>query len=294
MDARAIVIGILVAALVGALAIALRLGGSGPEVLTRPAEPAERIAYGPERSQFGELRLPAGPGPFPVAIVIHGGCWLAQFDLGYMSHLSKALAEAGVATWSIEFRRLGERGGGWPGTFQDVGAAADHLRDLAGERPLDLERVVAVGHSAGGQLGLWLAARGRMPADGPLAAADPIVPSGVVTLAAMSDLTRADTACGGQGMRLVAATGPEGARRLALTSPIALVPLGIPQRILHGDRDPLVPTSLSSDYVAAAERAGDDAQLVMIPGADHFTPVDPESPAWPAVRDAILDLVGAR
>ena len=117
---------------------------SWSELAARPLPPAgERIAYGPETSQFGELRLPqSAKGPAPVVVLIHGGCWLADFDYAYMSHLAAALSAEGHATWTIEYRRLGEDGGGWPNTFTDVGAAIDHLRELAKTRPLDLDRVV--------------------------------------------------------------------------------------------------------------------------------------------------------
>ena len=142
---------------------------SAGDVLALPRPEAQhRIAYGPGPQQFGELRLPDGAGPHPVVIVVHGGCWLAEYDLGYMSSLAAALTADGVATWSIEYRRVGDDGGGWPGTFDDVGAAADHLREIAAEHELDLERVVAVGHSAGGHLALWLAARHGLSVDGGL------------------------------------------------------------------------------------------------------------------------------
>ena len=150
--------------------------------LPRP-EPTARLAYGPQLLQFGELRVPDGDGPHPVAVVIHGGCWLAEYDLGYMSALADGLTRDGVATWSIEYRRVGDDGGGWPGTFLDVAAAADSLVYLARDYDLDLDRVVAVGHSAGGHLALWLAARHRLQSDDPLRGRSPLRLSGVVALA---------------------------------------------------------------------------------------------------------------
>ena len=124
-----------------------------------------RVAYGPDSLQFGELRLPSGHGPNPVAVVIHGGCWLSMADLHVMDRFSEALTDAGVATWNIEYRPVDNPGGGWPGTFTDVGLAVDHVRDLAREYSLDLTRVMVVGHSAGGHLALWAAARHRLPED---------------------------------------------------------------------------------------------------------------------------------
>src|SRR5215475_9605461 len=152
--------------------ICARQGQSSRDILTRAATPADdRISYGPNEFQFGELRLPKGAkgnGPYPVAIVIHGGCWMAEYGLSYMGHLSAGLTEAGVATWSVEYRRVGNSGGGWPGTFEDVSRAADHLRKISKQYNLDIDRVIAVGHSAGGHLALWLAARKSLPKGSPV------------------------------------------------------------------------------------------------------------------------------
>src|SRR5579872_5792979 len=120
-----------------------------------------RLRYGPDPLHFGDLRLPGGTGPHPVVVMVHGGFWRARFNLEYAGHLCAALAALGIATWNVEYRRLGDTGGGWPGTLLDVAAAADHLRTLAAPYHLDLSRVVAMGHSAGGHLALWLAARRR-------------------------------------------------------------------------------------------------------------------------------------
>ena len=117
-----------------------------------PSKPADaRIAYGADSLQFGELRLPNGKGPFPVAIVIHGGCWVHGYAAANnAAPIADALRDAGVATWNIEYRRRDNPGGGWPGTFLDVASAADSLRSIATRYPLDLSRVIAIGHSAGG------------------------------------------------------------------------------------------------------------------------------------------------
>src|SRR5882672_2903008 len=144
---RSVIFISLALAAVAALVLACAgQGQSSRDILTRAAMPPDhRLSYGSNEFQFGELRLPKGPkgakgnGPHPVAIVIHGGCWMSEYGLSYMGHLSAALAEAGVATWSVEYRRVGNQGGGWPGTFEDVSRAADHLRKIAKNYHLDLD-----------------------------------------------------------------------------------------------------------------------------------------------------------
>src|SRR5258706_14084699 len=153
------------------------------EALTPPAADVRRIAYGADRWQFGDLRLPAGPGPHPVVITIHGGFWRARYDLDYLRYVAAALSAAGLATWNIEYRRIGNAGGGWPDTFLDVAAAADHVRALATTYPLELGRVVALGHSAGGHLAHWLAGPDRVAPRRPLAAHQPLSPAWAVGLA---------------------------------------------------------------------------------------------------------------
>src|SRR5579864_48582 len=145
----------------------------GREILDLPAPPADvRLPYGTDQFQFGDLRLPQSAGPHPVAIVVHGGFWRAQYGLEYAGHLCAALAHAGIATWNLEYRRIGNPGGAWPNTFLDVAQGADYLRVLAEKYPLDLKRVITAGHSAGGHLAVWLAARHRIPAGDPLAPSD--------------------------------------------------------------------------------------------------------------------------
>jgi acetyl esterase/lipase len=260
------------------------------EILELPAPPADaRIAYGAGEHQFGELRLPAGPGPHPLAITVHGGFWRARYGLAYFGHCCAALADAGIASWNIEYRRIGHEGGGWPGTFQDVGAAADYVRQLAHSYALDLGRVVVSGHSAGGHLALWLAARGRLPASSPLVSAEPLALRGVVGLAALADLHLAWEL--GLSERVVGELlggGPEHyPERYALTSPAELLPLGLPQVLLHGTLDEPVPIAVARSYVAAAQARGDAARLVELPGAGHFELVDPRTREWGLVLAAL-------
>jgi len=147
---------------------------------------AERIAYGQAPSQFGELWLPAGSGPVPVAMLLHGGCWQSSYGLGLMDPMAEDLYRQGIAVWNVEYRRLGESGGGYPGTFLDVGQAVDALRNLPQRPSLDLRRLVAIGHSAGGHLALWAAARHRVPQGSALAVAEPQRIAAVMTLAGIN------------------------------------------------------------------------------------------------------------
>ena len=288
---RATIVALTLAACAVASAAAWRGQGSR-SILTRPAPPADhRIAYGANEFQFGELRLPKGPGPHPVAIVIHGGCWLSQYGLSYMGHVAADLTSAGIATWSIEYRRIGNEGGGWPGTYADAARAADHLRELAKTYPLDLTRVVATGHSAGGHLALWLGARAGLPKESPLHAADPLPLRGIVSLAGITDLRRTGTACDREVGQLMGGAAGEKAALYDLGSPIERLPLRVPQVIVQGDSDTIIPTIMAREYVAAAQKKGDPVTLRLLEKAGHFEVVDPKSEAWPVIREALLAMV---
>lgn len=267
-----------------------------------PSRPADaRAGYGSNDAvQFGELRLPGGTGPFPVAIVIHGGCWVSTMaTLQNTRAMADALRDAGVATWNVEYRALDAAGGGWPGTFADVAAAADHLRTLAKQQPLDLSRVVAVGHSAGGHLALWLAARSRLPATSVLHRENPLRVRAAVALGGPGDLrdftTYARSICGAPVIEQLLGGSPESVpQRYAQASPAELLPLGIRQVLIVGAEDGVMPPKSRDAYVAAALKAGDRAEVVTIPGAGHFEVVAPTSAAWPIVRDKILETLGVR
>jgi acetyl esterase/lipase len=248
--------------------------------LTPPPADA-RIAYGDAPQQFGDLRMPKGAGPHPAAIVIHGGYWRSAYGLEHIGHLCAALTRAGVATWSLEYRRIGDPGGGWPAAGEDVVRGAEYLRTLAQRYPLDLTRVVAIGHSAGGQLALWLAAQHKIPL------------RGVVSLAGVADLRRAWELGLSRGVvaELLGATPQEQPARYHQASPIELLPLGVPERLLHGTTDDVVPIELSRRFQAAAAAAGDDARLIEVPGAGHFDLIDPRTHAWAQVEAAVLDLL---
>ncbi len=266
----------------------------GPEILDLPAPPPDvRLPYGPDPSQFGDLRMPRGAGPHPVAIVLHGGFWRAQRGLEYAGHMCAAFARTGIASWNLEYRRIGNPGGGWPGTFLDVALGADHLRTLAKKYPLDLKRVISVGHSSGGHLALWLAARLRIPAGGPLAGPDPIALRGAAPIAGVVDLRRGwELRLGGGVVGELMGGPPEKLpEHYHAGSPIELVPIGVTVRLLHGTDDSIVPIEISNNYQKAAVMAGDDARLVPLPGADHFLPVDPRSIHWPLVEKTVQSLL---
>jgi acetyl esterase/lipase len=264
------------------------------EILDLAPPPADaRIPYGPDENQFGELRLPPGPGPHPLAIAIHGGYYRARYGLAYFGHCCAALAAMGVASWNVEYRRIGNPGGGWPGTFLDVAAAADVLRDLAPSYQLDITRVLALGHSAGGQLALWLAGRRRIPAGSALWSAAPLALRGVVALAPVAELRLAWQL--GLSERVVGELlggGPEQVpERYRAASPAELVPLGVRQVVVHGSEDEPVPIGVARSYVAAAQAAGDDARLVELAGAGHFEIVDPRTREWGLVARAVTELL---
>jgi acetyl esterase/lipase len=266
------------------------------DLLALPRPSADvTIAYGSAPQQVAELRLPGGPGPHPVVVVIHGGCWEAPWGFDHVRSFCAALTARGWATWSLEYRRLGDPGGGWPGTFEDAGRGADHLREVAREHPIDLDRVVAVGHSAGGHLALWLAARHRLPEGHALRGDAPLALRGVVSLAGIPDLREGARreVCGDAIPRLLGGAPEEQDERVRLASPLELLPLGVPQRLVCGSLDTIAPADLSRDYAVAARRAGDEVTLDVVEGAGHFELVRPGSVAWPTVLDAVETLLAA-
>lgn len=258
------------------------------DVFNTPSPKADvRIAYGSEPLHFGDLRLPNGPGPHPVVVVIHGGFWRAKYDLEFMGHMCAAItaSEGGVATWNIEYRRIGDNGGAWPGTFQDVAMALDHLRQIAPTYQLDLERVVVIGHSAGGHLACWLAARSRIPADDVLYSSNPLALHGVVSLAGVLDLRQGYklNLSNGVVQDLMGGSPDDLPQRYATASPIELLPTAVPQTLIHGTSDQNVPFVISQDYYAVALSKHEKVKLVTLPGIGHFEVINPTSEIWPIV-----------
>lgn len=260
--------------------------------------PTATLSYGHAPQQFGHLRLPdaatAGPGPYPLVIMIHGGYWRARYDLAYLGAACGALGKAGLATWNIEYRRIGDRGGGWPGTLTDVADAADFVRTLAQAYPLDLARVITLGHSAGGHLALWLAARARLPEHAPLWRPDPLPLAGALAIAAVSDLRRAhELGLSDNATGLLLGGGPdEFPIRYDVASPYEALPLGVRQVLLHGDADENVPIELSERYNERAQAWADEVTFETLYDAGHFEPVDPDTEEWGEVERWAKTLVG--
>lgn len=239
--------------------------------------------YGPDDLRRGQLRLPQGKGPFPVAVVIHGGCWTASYGkVDDIAAVAEALTRRGIATWSIEYRRLGDQGAGFPGTFDDIGAGIDHLGQLARRYPLDLKRVTIVGHSAGAHLALWGASRGRLgpgyvPGIRPISV---VAIDGPGTLAPFVGLD--SQACGKPVIvPLMGGTPAEKPAEYAIASPADHLPLGIRQLLVLGAF-----TEAMKPYAAAAQAAGDTVETLQA-GPDHFDIVTPSTTNGARVIDFI-------
>lgn len=240
-----------------------------------------RVDYGEHPGQFGELSLPEGP-PLGVVVVIHGGFWKARYDLALGRPLAASLARHGWAAWNLEYRRVGEGvpggGGGTPATFDDVAAGIDALARTG----LDLGTVLTLGHSAGGHLATWAAARQRYPEW-----SGGVTVTGVVSQAGVLDLRAAHAAGLGDGA-VAGLLGHAPTDADDRYDPARQVPLEVPVRCVHASGDTDVPLSQSAGYVTSARAAGGDAVLVEVEG-DHFTVIDPTSTAWART----LDVLGA-
>lgn len=271
-------------------------------VLDRTPPKADvRIAYGTLPDQFGELWLPpAGAGAkHPLAVFVHGGWWRSEYDLSTGNELCLALKHEGYAVWSIEYRRVGATGGGWPATFGDVAAGFDHAAVLGRSYPLDLTRVVALGHSAGGHLAFWLAGRHHIPHESPLASPGPQVAlRGVIGLAGALDLRLTADLAGyttfAHDKREVYALmggSPEAVPdRYRVGNPGDLLPFNVPQAVIQGTEDGQIPPELPTRWAAMARGHGDEVEVLSVPGADHFDVIDPGSAVWPVLLKALRRL----
>jgi len=255
-----------------------------------------RYDYGQDPDQWGELflpDLPAGGKHQGVVVVIHGGYWRSTYGAELGEPLAKDLAEHGMAAWNLEYRRAGN-GGGWPATFEDILAGIDKLADLAEPHALDLAKVVALGHSAGGHLAVWAAGRpkleGLVPAEGGQFnnSNDCVRLTGVVSQSGVLDLGDAErlSLSDGAVANLLGGTSSEFPGRHRMANPMAALPLDIPVYAVHGIKDDDVPLSMSTTYVDASQAGAQPAQLVMVPG-DHFALIDVTAEAYLTCRELV-------
>jgi len=254
------------------------------DILSRaPPKADSRSVYGPSPENFIEFRFPRRSGPSPVLLVLHGGFWQEAYDLSHMDPLCAAVTPGGVITCNVEYRRIGNRGGGWPGTFLDAAHATDYIfEEMSSDSRFDLGRVAALGFSAGGHLALWLSGRHRVRADSPIRSKPAGRLVGVVSIAGVSDLRKAwEHQVGGDAVvRLMGGTPGEHPDRYDAGSPIELLPVGVKQILVHGTNDEVVPLWQSEAFVERAKALGEEPRLVKLEGAGHFETINPESVAW--------------
>lgn len=250
-------------------------------------KPNYRLQYGSHTEQFGELYLPDSNKLRPVIILIHGGCWCSQFGLSQLGKLSQSLTNLGFAVWNLEFRRLGN-GGGWLTTFEDISQGADFLQSIAKKYSLDLSRTIAMGHSAGGHLALWLAGRHHLPHKSKLFSETTLKLQRVVSLAGIPDLEQGvkQNICRGACQELVGGLPHEVPERYLQASPHHLLPLNIPHWHLVGELDPIVPSRYLSTFIEKAKKL-DQVHYEIIPNIGHFEIVMPGTISWPYIKKAV-------
>lgn len=254
-------------------------------------EPSSVEHYGNNNLQFGQLWLPTDMAePIPLVIFIHGGCWLSDYDIVHTQALSTALSTQGYAVWSLEYRRVGNQGGGWPGTFEDISNAVDHVRELAERYPLDLNRVALVGHSAGGHLALWAASRKGFTEVNPLYTEDPLSVKVVISLAGIPDVveySRGSSSCNLAVEQLFGGSHAQYPERFSAGTPLDIVSLGVQLVMLQGKSDNIVPLTQAHSYIESLQESNPALQLQLIDEAGHFDLIHPGSPAWQQVLAAV-------
>lgn len=267
-----------------------------PDLLERMRPDADRkIAYGGDPLQFVDLWMPAGKGPHPVVLMIHGGCWLTDVaDRTIMNWIARDLRERGIAVWNVEYRGVDRAGGGYPGTFQDVAAAADMLaRDGAGLE-LKTDRIVAVGHSAGGHLALWLAQRSALPKGSVLRGTNPAPVHSAISQGGLPDLEFSSNTvghgCGTEGARKMAgAASAERPDIYADTSPAAMAPGEAALVQVNTSEDRIAPPDYAERYAAAMRSRGAEVRNLVVPGEGHVELVAPGTRAWAETVQLIVE-----
>jgi len=265
--------------------------------------PDRRIAYRIDTFTFGDIRIPKNnklrtAAGYPVMVMIHGGAWAANNSLDSVAPLAEALTDFGIATWNIEFSRLGNSRGGYPGTFQDVGQAVDYLRTLAPEWNLDLSRVVVMGHSSGGHLALWVSSRHKIsPSNEELYVADPLPIKGVVSLAGIPHLEGALITGGRTDVLTLHGFLPFDPPSILLpyypsTSPYHMLPTGVTTSHIIGTEDNDWRIAITEWYVDEATTLGGEARINMLNGANHFDVIDPCGPGWPTIVRELFWVLG--
>ncbi|MGW3103011.1 alpha/beta hydrolase family protein [Streptomyces sp. NPDC001100] len=269
-------------------------------------EPDGTAAYGDHPDQVIDFYAPHGervPGePAPLVVVLHGGAWRAPYDRRHITPFADFLARRGFAVANVEYRRgaalpaqggTGPVAGRWPETFDDVAAALDALPVLVREAlpQADPRRTVLTGHSAGGHLALWAAARHVLPKDAPWRTDAPAALRGVVALAPIADFTVAEklAVCGGAAGQLL---GGEAAfaERLPYADPTLLLPTGIATALVQGRADLVVPQAVAESYADAAAKSGEVVGLTLLEDVGHFPLIDPAADACAVVAEEIAQL----
>jgi len=265
------------------------------DILNRiPPLRARSVQYGRDRNQFAELQFPSGEGPFPLLFVIHGGFWLAAYDLRHISPLCAELTSLGIVTCNLEYRRVGQEGGGWPGTFLDVANGVEYVRQLMiKDKRVDIERAAVMGHSAGGHLALWLGGSHKLPKASALYANMKLQITAVISLAGVTDLENARSLRLGSGAvdKLVGGSPSQYPERYMEASPIELLPMGLKQVLIHERKDDIVPILQSERFVKRAREMGEKASLIPLDDGGHFELIDPESEAFDAVAGCVQEVL---
>jgi len=265
-----------------------------PDLLERPRpQESAKIAYGDNALQVVDLWLPEGKGPHPTVLMVHGGCWQTEIaDRRIMNWIADDLRKRGIAVWNIDYRGVDREGGGYPGTFLDAAAATDALRPHAAHYNLDISKLVAVGHSAGGHLALWLAGRNRLPDTSPLRTGTPLPIPTVISLGGLPDLEEAARPPGsGCGTEII---GKLTNGNFADTSVPRLAPLGVRQILINGVQDRIIPQAYAASYEEKMGAAGEEVEVRMIDRTGHVELIAPESAAWAITIEEIEKALGRR